>query len=428
MSDKQVTFAIIGLGARGLSSYGEYIRNHPEGAKVVAVAEPREFFRNEAVRLHGVRPEMIFTSWEALLDQPRLADVLIIATTDRLHTEPAIRAAARGYHILLEKPMAPTAEECLRIGEAVRKNKVLFAVCHVLRYAPFYVKVKEIIDSGALGQIVTIQHLEGVGWWHQPHSFVRGNFGNESRSSFMLLAKSCHDIDVIRWWVGKRCLNVASFGDLKHFRKEGKPAGITATRCMDCPLGDEGCPYSAKKYYFGNLRQNHHGWPLAMVITEFTEPALEKALREGPYGRCVYECDNDVVDHQVVIMEFEDRMTADFTMTAFAPHGRKTRIMGTKGYLEGDDHYIRVLDYNSQQWTELEVNKLATDIGGGHGGGDGRMMQALIDAVRTGTLEAVKTGLDVSLESHLIVFAAELARREKRVVNMDNYLKSLKCL
>lgn len=418
MSDKKVTIAIIGLGSRGFNVFGEYVRQHPEEAQVVAVAEPREYYRAEAIRRHGLRPENVFSRWEDLLAGPRRADAVVIATTDRLHTAPAVLAAEKGYHILLEKPMAPTPEECIRIVRAAQSKGILLAVCHVLRYAPYYEKIKELLDVGAVGDVCTVQHLEGVAWWHQAHSFVRGNFGNEARSSFMLLAKSCHDVDVLRWWIGKRCRSVSSFGHLKHFRKECAPPEA-AERCLDCPLADAGCAYSAKKFYFDRLQKEYHGWPLNMVVTEFTEAALTEALRTGPYGRCVYHCDNDVVDSQVVIMEFDDRITADFTMSAFSPHGRRTRIMGSKGYLEGQENVIRVLDFNSEQWTEYDVNKLATDMTGGHGGGDQRLMAAFIKAVGSGNADLIKTGPDVTLESHLIVFAAEKSRRERRIVDLD---------
>jgi len=415
---EKVRLAIIGAGSRGLTVFGNYIQKIPDQATVVAVAEPREFYRNEAVRQHAIQPEHVFLSWEQLLDRPRLADAIILTTMDRLHTAPAVQAASTGYHILLEKPMAPTPGECIEIVEAARRNGILLAVCHELRYAPYYEKIKQLIDSGTLGDVCTIEHLEGVAWWHQAHSYVRGSFGNESRSSFMLLAKSCHDIDIICWWMGKRCLRVASFGDLKHFRKENQPPQATS-RCLECSLADDKCPYSAKRFYFDQLQSGIHGWPLAVVINEYTEVALKKALREGPYGRCVYECDNDVVDHQVVIMEFEGRTSANFTMTAFAPHGRHTRIMGSRGYLEGDEKVIKVLDFNTQQWSEYDVNQLATDITGGHGGGDQRLMQAFIDAIRFGNPDYIRTNPEVTLESHLIVFAAEQSRREKRMIDME---------
>ncbi len=417
------TLAMIGAGSRGIDCYGKYLEANPEKGRIIAVAEPRDFQRAELSRRHGIPPENQFKDWREMLSLPRIADAVIIATTERLHTEPATAAAAAGYHILLEKPMASTIEECQTIVKAVRDAGVLFAVCHVLRYASFYQKIKEIIDSGDLGEVCSIQHFEGVSWWHFAHSFVRGNFGNEGRSSFVLLAKCCHDVDILRWWIGKHCESVSSFGTLKHFRKEAAPPNA-ALRCMDCELADAGCAYSAKKYYFDRLNHAPFQWPLKMVIERPDAAELEEALRTGPYGRCVYHCDNDVVDTQVVNFAFADGVTASMTMSAFSPPGRKIRIMGTRGYLEGDEHAIRVLGYESGIWTEIAANQLMTDLTGGHGGGDQRMMQAFLGALAGESHDGITTGPDVSLESHLMVFAAELARRENRVVSMSEFAGS----
>ena len=418
------TYALIGVGARGGRVYGKYLHNNPHDGKLVAVAEPHNYRRNQIVAEHNIPMENVFSGWRQLLDKPKLADVIVIATTDRLHYEPAIIAANKGYHILLEKPMAPTAKECIEIVEAVKKNNVTLAVCHVLRYAPFYIKVKDIIDSGILGDICSIQHLEGVAHWHFAHSFVRGNFGNESKSSFVLLAKCCHDMDILRWWMDKRCLRVSSFGNLKHFCKDHKPSN-TPPRCLDCRLADDGCPYSAKKYYFTKLKEDTFQWPLDMVIDNPDAGLLNKALREGPYGRCVYECDNDVVDSQIVNMEFEEDIIATLTMSAFAPIGRRVRIMGSMGYLEGDEKTIKVLDFRNDQWVEYDVNDLAGDMSGGHGGGDNVMMRDFVKAINCNDAGYIKTGPDVSLESHLMVFAAEKSRLENKVVNMEDIYSKL---
>jgi predicted dehydrogenase len=417
---KPLKVAIIGAGARGMYSYGEFIRQHPDKAQVVAVAEPREYFRNEMISRHNIKPENVFTDWKQLLDAPKLADIVIIASTDRLHTAPAVAAAEKKYHILLEKPIAPTASECIEIINAVQKNDVIFAVCHVLRYAPFFKAVKNIIDSGSIGDICSIQHMEGVGWWHFPHAFVRGNFGNEKKSSFLLLAKCCHDIDLLRWWVDKPCIKVSSFGHLKHFRKENRPAG-SAARCIDCVLADSKCPYSAKKFYIERLHQGLHQWPLSMVTNEMTEDALRKALKEGPYGRCAYQCDNDVMDTQIVNMDFENNILVNMIVSAFTPIGRKVRIMGTKGYLEGDEETIRTLDFQTGNWSEIKANTLAADITGGHGGGDFSLMESFLDAVQNNNPGLISTGPEVSLETHLIVFAAEMSMLENRVVPLNEF-------
>jgi predicted dehydrogenase len=426
MVDRRITFAVLGAGSRGMQTYGHHVLNHPEKAKIVAVAEPREFPRNEMARLHNIRAENVFKRWEDLLAGPKLADAIVVATPDRQHTQPAIRAARKGYHILLEKPMSPVPEECLEIVDAVKQNNVVLAVGHVLRYAPTCVKIKEIIDSGALGDVCTVEHLEGVGWWHQAHAFVRGNWRNSAQSSPMLLSKSCHDIDILRWWVDRKCLRVSSFGQLKHFRKECKPIEA-ASRCMDCVLADGKCPYSAKQIYFNTLRSGENAWLLHSVVNDRTEQALEQALREGPYGRCVYECDNDVVDHQVVNMEFEDRITVTFTMTAFTPHGRRTRIMGSAGFLESDEETIKVLNFASGKWTVYAASDLRGSETDGHGGGDHGLMDAFIEAIAAGDARFIRTGPEVTLESHMMVFAAERSRLENRVVCLDEMYTGRHC-
>ncbi|OHB55102.1 MAG: hypothetical protein A2Y12_10510 [Planctomycetes bacterium GWF2_42_9] len=424
IAKKRLKVAVIGAGARGMYSYGEFIRQHPDKAQVIAVAEPRDYFRNEMVSRHNIKPENVFTDWKQLLDAPKMADIVIISSTDRLHTAPALAAAEKKYNILLEKPIAPTASECIEIINSVQRNNIIFAVCHVLRYAPFFKAVKDIITSGKIGDICSIQHMEGVGWWHFAHAFVRGNFGNEQNSSFLLLAKCCHDIDLLRWWVDKPCIKVSSFGHLKHFRKENRPVG-SAARCIDCPLADNNCPYSAKKFYFERLQQGLHEWPLNMVTNEMTEGALRKALKEGPYGRCVYQCDNDVMDTQIVNIDFQGNILVNMIVSAFTPIGRKLRIMGTKGYIEGDEETIRTLDFQIGKSNEIKANTLAKDMTGGHGGGDFSLMESFLDAVQTNNPGLISTGPEISLETHLIVFAAEMSMLENRVVPLSEFYKSI---
>jgi predicted dehydrogenase len=273
------------------------------------------------------------------------------------------------------------------------------------------------IGAGAVGEIVSVQHTEPVGYWHMAHGFVRGKWANEAQSSPILLSKSCHDIDWLRYVVGRPCTKVASFGTLKHFRRACTPAGA-AGRCLDCPPEVETrCPYSARKIYFGRLEKKQHWWPLDVVTRDFTPEALTKALREGPYGRCVYACDNDVPDTQVVAMEFEGGATAVFTMTAFcAAGGRKTQVFGTRGCLSGDGEKITHFDFLTDR---TEVHDTTDSSAGGHGGGDYGLMKSVTDAVATGDHSKIISGPRETLESHMIVFMAEKARRENRVVRMD---------
>lgn len=414
-----VTFAVIGAGSRG-TGYAGYALDQPDRAELVGVAEPRDQARMRLVTEHDVNPDNVFTDWRAAAQREKFADAVVITTQDAMHTEPAIAFAEKGYHLLLEKPMAPTADECRRIVDAVKANGVMLAVGHVLLYTNYTKKLKQILDSGAIGEIVSIQRLEPVGYWHQAHSFVRGNWRNEAESSFMLMAKSCHDIDWIRYIVGEKCKSVSSFGTLKHFRKEEKPAAAgDATRCLDC-AHEPDCPYSAKKLYFGNLAKGNTDWPVNILTFDTTEAGVTEALRTGPYGRCVYECDNDVVDNQVVNMLFEGNKTASFTMTAFTLAGhRRTCIFGTRGEIYGNGSEIHVTDFVSDETTTVDTTKSDSSILGGHGGGDHGLMSAFIEAVATNDPSLLLSGPDETLESHLMVFAAEEARQENVVVDLE---------
>ncbi len=416
MNKKNVSVIVAGAGDRGTAHAG-YALEKPDEMQVVGVAEPREYQRNAMAEAHGIPQQNIFTDWREMAERERFADAVLITTSDAMHTEPVIAFAAKGYNIMLEKPMAPTPEECCKIIDAVKKSGVILAVGHVLRYTPYTETLKKIIDSGAIGEIVSIQRLEPLGFWHQAHSYVRGNWRNERESSFMLLAKSCHDIDWIHYIMGKRCTAVSSFGSLKHFRAEEKPAGA-AERCLDCPVESD-CPYSAKRIYNSRLEKGQTDWPLSVVVPHATPESLENALRNGPYGRCVYACDNDVVDNQVVNMEFEGGETASFTMTCFNQGGhRRTNIFGTRGEIRGTGDNIELFDFIKNEWETIEIQCGSSDVTGGHGGGDTVLMQRFIAAVSADDPSLILSGPDETLESHLIVFAAEKARKEHSVVDL----------
>ena len=412
-----VKLLIIGAGARG-SGYAKYAKNFPEKAQIVGVAEPRDFYREQAVQQYNIPPENVFTDWQQAAARETFADAVIIATQDAMHLAPAVAFADKGYSILLEKPMAPNAEDCRKIVAAAVKNDILFAVCHVMRYTHYTQKLKEILDSGVIGEIVNVQHLEPVGYWHQAHSFVRGNWRNEQESSCMLLAKSCHDIDWLRYIVGKPCQKVSSFGTLKHFNKENQPAEA-ADRCLDCAF-EATCPYSAKKIYLGRVAKGQVGWPVNVLTPNVTLETVTEALRTGPYGRCVYACDNDVVDNQVVNLLFEGGATASFTMTAFnGSGGRKTHIFGTRGELYGDSSKITHLDFLTDETEVIDTEAPDASILGGHGGGDFGLMANFIKAVACKDRSMILSGPGETLESHLMVFAAEQSRREGRVINLQ---------
>ncbi|GAA1150878.1 Gfo/Idh/MocA family oxidoreductase [Streptomyces hebeiensis] len=434
-----VTLALVGSGLRG-RSYARHAVSSGLG-RVVAVAEPDPYRRRSAAAEFGIPAERVYTDWTELAAQPRLADATIIATQDRLHVDPAVRFADLGYHILLEKPMAVAERDAVAISEAAERNDILLAVCHVLRYTPYTRALRRLLESGAIGRLVSVQHLEPVGWWHQAHSFVRGNWRRQDTSAPMLLTKSCHDIDWLIHLFGELPERVSSFGGLSHFRAEDRPEGA-ADRCLDCPL-EPGCPYSAKRLYLGCLGDpDQEFWPLSAVTEDHTERGVLDALRTGPYGRCVYACDNDVVDHQVVNMEFASGATCSFTMSAFTPmEHRRTRLLGTHGFVDGDGRTLRVVDFRTGGERTVDA-VAATDIaaaadtsdtaaadtaggsGGavgpsaddGHGGGDEALTEAFLTAVATGDASALLSDAAESLATHRVVWAAERARVTGTVV------------
>lgn len=410
--ETKLTFMLLGAGSRG-SMFAEILAEDFAPGTLVAVAEPNSESRAKIAKLHGIPDSMQFNSWEEALARPKLADVVINTTMDRHHVGSAVAAFELGYHMLLEKPMASTLSDCVKIAEAAAKTGTIASVCHSLRYNDVYAAVREVLRSGRIGDIVSVDQLEAVEHVHQSHSFVRGNWGNEGRSAFMLLAKSCHDIDILFDLVHDDCVRVNSFGSLSFFRKENAPSGAPQ-RCLDgCPAESD-CPYHAMKVY-GTPGK---GWGQSVGLTMIGDE-LKQALQDGPYGKCVFHTDNDVVDHQVVSMEFSKGQTVTFTMTAFTPFGgRRIRVHGTKGYLEAatETRIVEVYEFwGDRKHETIEVPARE----GGHGGADPLVLKTLVEAIETNNPSLVTTNLANSLESHKIVFASERSRRECRVVQLS---------
>jgi predicted dehydrogenase len=393
--------------------FASWILAHYGPGALVAVAEPDEIKRNKIVEAHEISPENVFETWQGMLAGKKLADVLINTTMDREHVGSACAGMSLGYHMLLEKPLATNLADCTRIDDVRRQTGRIVSVCHSLRYNSVYERARDLIDSGAIGDVVSLDQLEAVEHTHQAHSFVRGNWSNEGRSTFMLLAKSCHDLDVIAWLIDKPCHRVTSFGGLKHFTKENAPIGAPEFCVEGCPVEDT-CPYHAWKLYGPK-----GAWRWAGGFQDMSPQETTKALATSRFGRCVYRSDNDVVDHQVVALEFGQGITATFTMTAFTPWGgRYVRVHGTKGYLEVkiDQRSIDLWEFwDGNRHTHFEI----PEDDGGHGGGDDRLMKDLIKAISRTDASRVRTSTSESLRTHRLVFASEHSRRLGRVVEMD---------
>lgn len=423
--NKKLKVVLIGAGNRG-ETYTDIMAQRKEKFDVIAVAEPIDSRRKAIQEKHHLPDEMCFTNWDDLFALGKIADLALITTMDRQHFEPAMKAISLKYDVLLEKPAAPTPEECLKIALHAEEMHVKVVVCHVLRYTPIFMKVKELLDKGTIGEIISINHEECVGNVHQSHSFVRGNWGNENRSACMLLAKSCHDLDLLQWLIGKKCKKVQSFGALTYFREKNMPKGAPDYCVEGCPKGDT-CPYNAVKLYLDD-KENHWFRTTCAREADPTDEMIEKAIRTTQYGKCVFQCDNDVVDHQTVNLLFEDDITVTFTMNAFNRGGRFIHIMGTKGELHAaldKETPITVYDFETKNTTEVQL--MAGDgIASGHGGGDEGIISSLYEYVTDQYMGNSISEIRVSADNHLIVFAAEESRKNGMVVDFEEYVKGLK--
>ncbi|TBL81365.1 Gfo/Idh/MocA family protein [Paenibacillus thalictri] len=410
--------ALLGAGRRGMFAYASYALKRPDEIQFVAVAEPDEERRQMFARQHGIPPERQFASWEELLAEPRLCEALLICTQDRMHFEPTMKALEMGYHILLEKPMSHDPLESILLAEEAERRQRILTICHVSRYDTYYSEVKALLDTGVIGRIMSIQWTENVGFWHHSHSFVRGNWRNSDETSAMILQKSCHDMDLLQWFVGEECTSVSSYGSLSYFRPENAPKGSTERCTSGCEVEHE-CSFSAIKHYYN---EDDTGFPMAVCLTPTLEARL-KAITEGPYGRCVFRCDNNVVDHQVVNLVFDNEATVSFTMSAFTTENTRTfKIMGTSGEIRGhhQNNEIEIRHFSGK--TELIRPKR---FEGGHGGADFLIMREFVRQVRRGDLNG-KTPAAVSARSHIMAFAAEHSRLTGQTVNLNHYMAELK--
>jgi predicted dehydrogenase len=458
-----LTAVVIGLGDRG-NVYSEYARGHSAEFKLVAAADPDSERLELFASKHNLSPDKCFSSWEELLDQEKLGHIAIITTPDHLHVQPALYAMQKGYDVLLEKPMAPTLDECMQLVQQAQKSNCILHICHVLRYTEFYSQIYEIIRSHEIGDIVNISMQENVSYYHYAHSYIRGNWHNREQSSPMILAKCSHDLDLLYWYVGKTPTKVASFGALSHFGTENAPSDVPE-RCTDgCSIADT-CQYYAPRIYldivpllhetvkyggriereiarwglkYPKLKQippfsridQYTGWPVSVISNDLTFQGKLQALEKGPYGRCVYHIkDHNVVDHQVVIIEFENQVTATLTMQGHSHNeGRTIRIDGTKGTITGEflmsKQKLQV--HHTQSGTSRTI--LDKKSVSGHGGGDAGLIRAFLELIRNKLLGEKDftpfTSASSSLMSHLLAFAADEARLKNCVVNPSSILQN----
>lgn len=407
---KPVTAILIGAGHRG-SIYADYAIKKPNELKIVAVADLEPERQRRTKEKHKIAAENIFSDWREVFARPRFADAVIIATPDFLHLQPCLAALNAGYDILLEKPIAPTEAECRIILKKANESNRIVGVCHVLRFSPYFRALKEILDAGLIGNIISVQHMEPIEGIHMTHSYVRGKWRNSKTATPIVLAKSCHDTDIIRWLVDSPAHDVHCFGNLSWFTTANAPEGSTE-RCTDGCKVEDSCPYSALQIYLRD-KKRLYVFDLPDEKSKWNDLILQK-LKTTDYGRCVYRMDNDQPDHLTVNMLFENGVTAAFSMEAHVSYeGRRTRIMGSKGDIVGDMETFVMTDFKTRKQTSW---KMKTDE---HGGGDHELVKDWVQAVAQQDKTLLSATIEVSIESHLMAFAAEKSRLNRTIEEIN---------
>ena len=405
-----VSVSIIGVGARGGEAYGKYINECKDKYTIVALCDLNPDKLEKYSKEFQVEKENCFLSEEEFFEKKR-SDVLVIATLDQDHVRIALKAIKLGYAILLEKPVSDNVEELYALEKTAKEHGAVIVVCHVLRYTVAIRKIKELLDAKKIGDLVSFDDLEQVAYWHYAHSYVRGNWRSSENATPMIMAKCCHDLDLMQYFAGSKCESLSSIGSLKHFKKENKPEGATE-RCLQCPH-KETCAYSAKRIYVDawNANGQPQAWPYTVLTDKtVTEEELFQKLETTRYGECVFNGYNDVVDHQFVTANFANGVTANLNMMAFTQGGgRIMRFFGTEGeilYDEAADHIT--LKKFANGTTVYKISQLTDDLSG-HGGGDHRMIDAIYEMF-VGNTSGADTSLECSIESHLMAIAAEKSR------------------
>lgn len=412
MTGGPLKIVVIGAGNR-TNKYLEYAVLHPERLKLVGIVEPVEIRRNNLAAKFGVPQEACFSSYEDFFKTPVSADAVLIGTPEDKHFVPCMMAIDAGYHVLLEKPIAQTKEECNKIVENSKRKGVIVGVCHVLRFHPYFTKIKEIIDSGRLGEIISINHYAEINLDRTTHGFVRGNWNRSEKTNPMLISKCCHDIDFLLWLCGSKCRKVSSFGSLRWFRKENAPKG-SAERCIECSI-EKDCPFSAIDLY-----KNRKQWirnfdvPQGHTIDEI----IDHQLQSGPYGRCVYHCDNDVADHQILNMELENGTTISFVANAFTLDDfRSTHIKMTHGEIDGDETTLRIRKFRGN---EVQVFDFSDLVGKPfHAGADLNIIEDFLNAISDNNKDELRTAIEHSVESHIVCYEAENSRLSGKTIILE---------
>lgn len=406
--------AVIGAGARGQNAYGQYCLDFPERIKYVAAVDPKQSQLDKIKVNHGIEDEMLFTDENDFYKLGKVCDAVVIGNMDKDHFYTTMKCLGLGYDILLEKPITPSEEELKQIEAKVKETGCKIMVCYVLRYTPFFKRLKDLVDDKAIGDIVGIDHTEYIGNYHMSHSFVRGNWRNSEESSPIILQKTSHDLDILTWLVDSDYEEVYSYGKINYFKPSNAPEGATK-KCIDCPHS-ETCRYNAQHFYLDPLPG---GWS-RNVLAKPTVETVTELLTNTNYGTCVYQVDdNDVCDHQVALIKFKNGIDVTFTVTAFNQDQKRfTRIMGTEGSIVADTHTneIKITKHIMHANGEQDIRIIyPEEVASGHGGGDLLIMEDFVNLLEKEEYQP-RTDFAHALQSHYMAYDIEKSRVGKKVV------------
>jgi predicted dehydrogenase len=416
---------IVGAGNRA-TLYAAYSEKYPKELEIIGVVEPDQIRRDVTAKRFNISKENCFKTIDQFIETPKFADAVINGTMDEIHVHTTIPILKAGYDVLLEKPIGTSMGDIMELQNVADKYNRKVMICHVLRYAPFYQEIKQRVLNGDIGEIINIQTSENVSYHHMAVSFIRGKWSNKNKSkSSMLLQKCCHDLDIITWIMsGTKPRTVSSFGSLMHFRPEKAPQGAGKRCLVDCTIESD-CPYSAKKNY---IEQDMWGWYVWRDIQHLGSlPTLKQKIESlktnNPYGRCVWHSDNNVVDHQSVMIEFENGTTVTHNMVGgSAKPCRSIYILGTKGEIRGDledgTYVIRYPDATKGNVFKEELHEVEV-VNDMHGGGDLRLVEDFVSLLKGHKPSISTTKLEDSINGHLIAFAADESMESKRVVDLE---------
>ena len=419
-----VTAIIVGAGHRAFV-YADLALRRPDLLKIVGVADPDVIRQKKAMKRYGFSEEFCFDSAEELAKKPKFADAIINGTMDEVHIKTSVPLLDAGYDMLLEKPFAVNKHELDTLVACARKNNSKVMICHVLRYTPFYYSIKEIVSSGKIGDIINIQTTENVSYHHLSTSYIRGKWANSDRChTSMLLAKCCHDIDIMMWIMSEtKPKRISSFGSIYQFKRENAPENAGERCLVDCPLVDS-CNFSAKRLYIDQPdRWAFYVWDKLEGIENPTiEDKINLLKGDSPYGKCIYKCDNNVVDHQSVMVEFENGATGTHNMVGGSASSlRHIHIVGTKGEISGnfEEGVFEIKKIHPTKTGECDVKKVDLKstgdmVGafGSHGGGDERLAEDFVSFIRNEKPSLACTSIYDSVAGHLSVYLADKSREE----------------